>query len=346
METILPEENTSKLGISQRFDLERGTQDELNLWVAENGVNIYHHLNNSPLFGYPEANNNPNYYTKSNCWSIYKPYMGNTVEFIKEQDIPTSEAIHSILTFEGRFDCRLAQRIVFLEIMRRLMENEAFDECGKQFEKEVSQDIFVREGTTRDLYLCGDTALNPYYRLTCGTRYSLYHSADYAEGQANGYFGYIGNINEYAYLHPYGLLRGDHAFLYSHSGNNVSLYVGYGSFYKNGGLPWNEVVERFKSETLNLHLAEECSYSKYDLLNDRTKRNAEEAHKKNLQNHKNLIESLQSTYESKNYQEGYEHKFTLRQLTSFENIASFYIDLEKVKDCLSSIMTHRTLAYK
>lgn len=334
----LPDEEIPSHGISRKFDLERGSQDELNLWVAENSVEIYLLLNNSQLFGYPEPNNNPNYYTQSKDWRLYNPYMGATVDFIKNKAIPPSVAIHSILTSEGRFDCRLAQRIVLMELMRRLMGNDAFDEYGRQFEEEVSQDFSLSQGTTRELHLSGDVALNPFYRLTCGARNSLYRR-DYNSGsKATGYFGYIGNINEYAHLHPYGLLRGDHGFLYKKQ--DVSLYVGYGSFYKNGGLPWNEVVQRFKSETLTLSLPEECSYSKYDLFNERTKRNAEEAHKNNLQNQKNLINCLQN-HDDKNWCECFECKFNLRQFEYFDCTASFFVDLEKVKDCVRSVLIRK-----
>ncbi|MBA3813187.1 MAG: hypothetical protein H0X26_01640 [Alphaproteobacteria bacterium] len=336
MEDHHSEEAFCNFPVAQKFDFETGTQDDLNQWVAKSGAQIYHHLNNNSLFGYPEANNNPQYYTHSKYWRVHKPDMGNTVEFIKVKGIPPSEAIKSILALEGRFDCRIAQRIVLMEIMRRLMGDESFDHYGQIFETELSQDAFAKTGETRQLYLCGATAVNPYYRLTCGTNYSLYHSDNLPKGKAIGYFGYIGNIEEYAYLHPYGLLRGDHAFLYSGSNNN-SLYVGYGSFYKNGGLPWDEVVERFKSETLTLSFPEECKYSQYELLNDRTKRNAEEAHKGNLQAHKNLISSLQSNYDSKDCFKSFEYKFQIRQSYIYKEIASFYIDLEKVKNCLNSI---------
>jgi hypothetical protein len=56
------------------------------------------------------------------------------------------------------------------------------------------------------------------------------------------YKGHGENMVEFQ-LHFNGFLRGDHAFLYPHSSEDkkTGLYIGYGSFYKNGGLEWDDV---------------------------------------------------------------------------------------------------------
>ncbi|MGV8948655.1 MAG: hypothetical protein ACOH2E_04730 [Candidatus Paracaedibacter sp.] len=321
MEQKTPGENISPLIVSQSFNFELADQTDLNKWVAKNGAEIYHHLNNHPNFGYPEEIKEPHYYTLSENWYASHSYGENQVDFIKKKDILASVAIRSLLVSEGRFDCRIAQRIVFLECMRRLMGDMTFDECNKQFEAELSQDVHENKDETRKLHLCGGITLNPYYRFSSQKECSLYSSG------TPGYFGYIPNIKEYATLHPYGLLRGDHGLLCSDPEENEEtvLYVGYGSFYKDGGLLWDAVVARFKKVTLTLSLPEKAVIDEDKRTNPRLStyvKQIEKLHASTLQRHKDFIESSHNTYE-KNLEE--------RQIDFCEPAASYFIDLNNLK---------------
>ena len=68
--------------------------------------------------------------------------------------------------------------------------------------------------------------------------------------------GYIPNIEDYATLHPYGFLRGDHGLISSEEQENPedTLYIGFGSFYKEGGIRWVDVVSRLKKKPSHYHL--------------------------------------------------------------------------------------------
>ena len=321
---VMIHEESSRQTTSRGFYFEQDnlTQEDLNKWVAKNGAEIYGLLNRNDKIGYPEDPKNPAYYTRSEHWSKKQDYGVYLVDFKKNNGISASTAIKSILESEGRFDCRIAQRIVFLECMRRLMGAGAFDECSHQFEKELSQDYCAQKGDTRMLHLCGSESLNPYRRLTSQENGSLHRCG------IIGYFGYIPNIKEYATLHFHGFLRGDHGLLCSDT--NENLYVGFGSFYKDGGLCWDDVVKRFEEETLTLSVPEKIVVNE-ESIRDPKKRARyiavmEKSHASYVQSHKESIDSLRLTFKK---------KFKDRQYDPNDSFFSFFIDLNKLKAFLS-----------
>jgi len=338
MEQKIPDESRDTLTTSQRFDFAQGNQEALDKWVAHNGAEIYRHLNNHPKFAYPEDTKKPVFYTRSQYWTKFCIYGDNQVDFIKETNIPASTAIKSLLDSEGRFDCRIAQRIVFLECMRRLMGDTSFDECNKQFEAELSQRVSAGKGETRILHLCGSPSLNPYFRLTSRKRNSLYYysHSKFLDYNAIGYFGYIKNVNEYAILHPHGLLRGDHGLLCSGAGKNEKLYIGYGSFYKDGGLCWDDVIKCFKNETLTVSLPEKAVIDEDKKAGSkdwpRYVEGIEKFHESTLRAHKSYIESSLNTGK-------YEKDFEDCQMSLWEDSALYFIDFEKVDQFLRKVNT-------
>lgn len=321
------EEKPAFLSVSKDFDFETGDQTDLNNWVARNGAEIYQYLNNRDNIGYPAESKNLQYKTESEDWVVDGSVWGHQVDFIKKKEVPASKAIQSLLTSGGQFDCRIAQRIVFLECMRRLMGDVIFDRCAEQFESELSQDAFATKGETRKLHLCGDIVLNPYMRLTTSENNSLYTCG------MSGYFGYIPNIEEYAKLHPHGFLRGDHGLICSTSQQSAqdTLYVGFGSVYKNGGIRWDNVVGHFKEETLT-----EPSLETFEKNDDQPSSSRAARYNKimsalreaELQTQKDIAKQLQHTFEG---------QFIQRQIDFKKPSASYFVNINLLKTHIKGV---------
>lgn len=299
------------------FDVEKDDQKSLNQWVARNGADIYRRLNNDPNFGYPGQNK---YYTTSIYWYTTKIPWEHTVSLVKKRDVSASLALKDLLKNEGRFDCRLAQRIVFMECVRRLIGDNCFDEICAQFEKEQSKDILGIVDETKLLFLDGSINLNPYLRLASFDRGTLYRVSKV------GYFGYSPNIEEYAILHPKGDLRGDHGLLCLGTDETMPHFAGCGAFYKQGPRSWDDMVVRYKHETITLFIPQEVIVDGSHIRADRRERyikQMEAVYKAHLTMQKELRESLKDTYENQ-----------LRFLQYSFMGTVFYIDLEKVKPLL------------
>ena len=312
------------LPTAHSFDIKMGSQADLNNWVALNGAEIYHYLNNHHKISYPKESKNLQFHTESEDWVAHSPHGGNQIDFIKKEGVPASKAIQSLLASGGQFDCRIAQGIVFLECMRRLIGDVIFDQLATQFETELSEDLSAKKGETRKLHLCGSKVLNPYIRLTTQENGSLYKCG------GAGYFGYIPNIEEYAILHPYGFLRGDHGFICSNGQKNSEdkLYVGFGSFYKEGGLRWADVVSRFKKETLTPSSFDDTAASENRVPPIRSAARVEALKRLRAeaeQQKKIFVTNLQDTYEDKLKQ---------RQIEFREISASYFISIEFLKALL------------
>lgn len=312
--------NSSVYGVDP-FDFENGNQEDLNRWVARAGAEVYQKLNNDPMFDYPAGTKASDFYTKSDHWWVSANFLDSIVNLRKVPNVSASEALASLLTSEGRFDCRIAQRIVFSECMRALLGDTLFNLICESFETEPSQDVFSSL-PTKLLSLCGGESLNPYFRLT-----SRINGFLYSEGKV-GYFGYIPNIPEYAALHPTGQLRGDNCLLCSD--DDLSILVnGYGGFYSQGGQPWDLVKLRFKDETLKereitpqVPVADESAP---------TNSRQEWARRMKARLAASERERLQKMRESLQQGETYETKFEEEQRTFQSDAYVYYIDLEKVK---------------
>ena len=320
----LQKESEGLPSVTNGFDIERGNQTDLNNWVAKNGAEVYQHLNNYPKIGYPQQSRNLQFSTESEHWIVYCPFGDSQVDFIKKKDVPASKAIRSLLTSGGQFDCRIAQRIVFLECMRRLLGDIVFDELTIKFEAELSLNEFAKKGETRRLHLCGSKVLNPFIRLTTQENDSLYKCG------ITGHFGYIPNIEDYATLHPFGFLRGDHGLISSEEQENPedTLYIGFGSFYKEGGIRWVDVVSRFKKETLTLSSFESSTASENQVPSSRRaiyEETIKELRASEVQEKMNIIENLQFTYEE---------RLKCRQIDFREFSASYFINVVNLKSLL------------
>lgn len=237
------------LHASPPFRFEDADQEGLNRWVAATGAEIYKELNNDSKFGYPRGNM---YCTPSKHWKAYSPYLEPSVYFVKKRGVPASKALKSLLAEGGGFDCRIAQEIIFLECMRKLIGDEQFYCVTQNFEKENAEFFNARGDRARkELWLGSRTESNPYFRFTSMENGSLHRL------NKIGYFGYTPNIAEYGQIHPQGFLRGDNGLLCKAENEEVYLYTGYGDFYQNGGRKWEEMVARFKEETLTLLIPNE-----------------------------------------------------------------------------------------
>jgi len=186
------------------FDFEKGSQKGLNKWVALTGAKLYDQLNNNKKFGYPAGNKTSDCYTKSEHWLSISAFLSQMGDLEKKKGVSASVALIDLLESEGRFDCRIAQKIVFLECIRRLIGNKHFDSLCAELEKEKSKDLF-RPGT-RKLWIGGGESRNPFFRLTSEKTGALC-------SQEVGCFGYILNVPEYPQLHPQGNLRGDNGLV-------------------------------------------------------------------------------------------------------------------------------------
>jgi hypothetical protein len=300
------------------FNFDGSNQRDLNEWVALYGIEVYSHLNNSGNFEYPMKDE---YSTNSEHWEAFSLFGESVVRFEKRKNVSASLALESLLMNQGKFDCRIALHIVFMECVRKLIGDTLFNRLSEQFEQEPLKDLFNPDDTKR-LILAGNESLNPYFRLTshkCGSLYRL--------GKV-GFFEYTPNIKEYATLHPQGFLRGDNGLLCLSNDGSTLSYIGYGDFYKVGPRSWNEMKTRFKEETLNLSTPEEIIVDASRIpveVRGRYIDQMKRIHKTRLQDEKELMNSLKDTYDD---------KFTNLQ-NSF-NKSAFFIDLEKVKTLLKS----------
>lgn len=310
----------------QNINQEDLNQENLNRWVAKEGAKIYFYLNNSGRFDYPIKNTTSSYYTKSEYWEPFSLIMSPIVSFIKKRGTPASIALKSLLESEGRFDCRIAQKIIFHSCILKLIGEKNFNEINQKFEETFSMPSM--DGYPRGiLFLDGPQSLNPYMDFTFQEKSSLYCCGKI------GYFGYTPNIKEYERLHFEGSLRGDHGLLCSDDDEEIQLYAGYGEFYKQGAQPWHEVMLRFKQETLSISPAIEKLIDTSKISDSSREvyiRHKSELNKKIQKDKEILVKSLK---------ESYENKFQSRQ-KEFEG-SVFFINLEKIKSMLVSVTLSR-----
>ena len=209
------------------------TQEDLNIRVAQRGVEVYAELNDEEKFRYPVKNN---WYVNSEDWDIKDLMWPPTGALVKKRGVPASEAFDSLLALGGRIDCRIAQYIVLIMSVRDLLGDVLFNSLCTQFEAQNPDKFFSPTESA---------SLNPYFQLLTHERGTLHHSGKL------GYFGYTPNIKEYARIHHSGPLRGECELLCGEPEGGL-LHIGYGPFYKAGGRSWEEIVEHYKEETLTL----------------------------------------------------------------------------------------------